>query len=202
MVGNQAASDAIPAVNTTRIRVDVSGPIVAGYGDFVTRGRRVSLRVTFDGPVRVTGRPWVPVTIGGVPGQLVYTAGSGTARLTFSATVPKTGSVEQPIFRDTSGLAGPAIILPAGAAIRNRLGVSVSPLVPLPSLPHQQARNGEIYAAVTGSLQLWAITPDGKHRRQLTFRERDGLDRASHPTVSPDGTLIAFSGFTGNKADV
>lgn len=202
LVGKQAVSDAIPAMNTTRIRVDVSGPIVAGYGDFVTLGRRVSLRVTFDGPVRVTGRPWVPVTIGGVPGQLVCTAGSGTARLTFSATVPKTGSVEQPMFRDTSGLAGPAIILPAGAAIRNRLGVSVSPLVPLPSLPHQQARNGEIYAAVTGSLQLWAITPDGKHRRQLTFRERDGLDRASHPTVSPDGTMIAFSGFTGDKADV
>jgi Tol biopolymer transport system component len=72
------------------------------------------------------------------------------------------------------------------------------------SLAPQRARNGEIYAAVSesGSSQIWAFTQDGRNRRQVTSRERDGLDRASHPSLSPDGTLIAFSGYTGNKADV
>jgi Tol biopolymer transport system component len=68
----------------------------------------------------------------------------------------------------------------------------------------RHARNGEIYAAVSdaGSFQIWAIAPDGKTRRQVTSKERDGLDRASHPSVSPDGTLVAFSGFTGDRADI
>jgi hypothetical protein len=72
------------------------------------------------------------------------------------------------------------------------------------SLAHNQAKNGEIYAAVSdsGSFQIWAFTPDGKNRRQLTFQERDGLARASHPSVSPDGTLVAFSGVTADRADV
>ena len=72
------------------------------------------------------------------------------------------------------------------------------------SLAHNQAKNGEIYAAVSdsGSFQIWAFTPDGQSRRQLTFQERDGLARASHPSVSPDGTLVAFSGVTADRADV
>ncbi|MEN9667310.1 MAG: hypothetical protein RLZZ326_3673, partial [Planctomycetota bacterium] len=78
------ASDVIPAVNTSRIRVDATGPVVAGYGNFVTQGRQVSLKVTFDGPVTVTGRPTVPVTIGGDPRQLAYVAGSKTSTLTFA----------------------------------------------------------------------------------------------------------------------
>jgi WD40 repeat protein len=208
-LANNPARNAIPAgVNTSRIRVDAIGPAVAGVSDFLTRvvkrGNRVSLQVTFDGPVTVIGTPKVPVTIGGVGRQLAYVAGSKTSRLTFAVTLPKNVSVEQPMFRDTPGLAGRAIILPAGAALRDRLGNSVSPLIPLPSLPQQQAKNGEIYAAVSeaGSFQIWAITPDGKNRRQVTSKERDGLDRASHPSVSPDGTLIAFSGFTGGKADI
>ena len=72
------------------------------------------------------------------------------------------------------------------------------------SLAPQTARNGEIYAAVSesGSSQIWAFTQDGRNRRQVTSRERDGLDRARHPSLSPDGTLIAFSGYSGDKADV
>ena len=204
-LANNPARNAIPAgVNTSRIRVDATSPAVVGVSDFVTQGRKVSLQVTFDGPVTVTGRPTVPVTIGGVDRELAYVAGSKSSRLTFAVTLPRGVSVEQPMFRDTPGLGGRAIILPAGAALRDRLGNSVSPLTPLPSLPQQQAKNGEIYAAVSesGSFQIWAITPDGKNRRQVTSRERDGLDRASHPTVSPDGTLLAFSGFTGGRADI
>jgi Tol biopolymer transport system component len=90
-------------------------------------------------------------------------------------------------------------------AMRSTHNVSASGTPALTSsLAPQRARNGEIYAAVSesGSSQIWAFTQDGRTRRQVTSRERDGLDRASHPSLSPDGTLIAFSGYTGDKADV
>jgi|GEM_PF-2722254 hypothetical protein len=122
------ASDVIPAVNTSRIRVDATGPVVAGYGNFVTQGRQVSLKVTFDGPVTVTGRPTVPVTIGGVPRQLAYVAGSKTSTLTFAVTVPRGASLASPAFRGTNDLPGEVILLPAGANLRDRLGNAVTPI--------------------------------------------------------------------------
>jgi Tol biopolymer transport system component len=72
------------------------------------------------------------------------------------------------------------------------------------SLAPQRARNGEIYAAVSesGSSQIWAFTQDGRNSRPVTSRERDGLVRASHPSLSPDGTRLAFSGYTGDRADI
>jgi hypothetical protein len=122
------ASDTIPAVNTSRIRVDATGPVVAGYGNFVTQGRQVSLKVTFDGPVTVTGRPMVPVTIGGVPHNLAYVAGSKTSTLTFAVQVPKDKSVENPAFRGTNELPGEVILLPEGANLKDRFGNSVTPI--------------------------------------------------------------------------
>jgi hypothetical protein len=123
-----AASDTIPAVNTSRIRVDATGPVVTGYGGFVTQGRRVSLQVTFDGPVTVTGRPKVPVTIGGVPRELVYTAGSKTSTLTFAVTVPRDDPMASPAFRGTNGLPGEVILLPAGANLKDRFSNAVTPI--------------------------------------------------------------------------
>ncbi len=123
-----SASDAIPAVNTSRIRVDATGPVVAGVGGFVTRGRDVSLKVTFDGPVTVTGRPTVPVTIGGVERELAYVAGSKTSTLTFAVKVPRGESVASPTFRGTNGLPGEVILLPKTADLKDRLGNSVTPI--------------------------------------------------------------------------
>jgi hypothetical protein len=123
-----AASDVIPAVNTRRIRVDATGPVVAGYSAFATKGRQVSLKVSFDGPVTVTGRPMVPVTIGGDPRQLVYASGSGTSTLTFAVTVPRGKSIENPTFRGTNNLPGEVILLPKGANLKDRLGNSVTPI--------------------------------------------------------------------------
>jgi hypothetical protein len=122
------ASDVIPAVNTRRIRVDATGPVVASYSRFFTQGRQVSLQVTFDGPVTVTGRPKVPVTIGGDPRQLVYASGSGTSTLTFAVQVPKDKSVANPAFRGTNNLPGEVILLPAGANLKDRLGNAVTPI--------------------------------------------------------------------------
>jgi hypothetical protein len=123
-----AASDVIPAVNTRRIRVDATGPVVAGYSAFATKGRQVSLKVSFDGPVTVTGRPMVPVTIGGDPRQLVYASGSGTSTLTFAVTVPRGKSMENPTFRGTNNLPGEVILLPKGANLKDRLGNAVTPI--------------------------------------------------------------------------
>jgi len=125
-----AASNVIPAVNTSRIRVDATGPVVSGFGGFVTRqtvkGQQVSLRVTFDGPVFVSGKPRVPVTLGGEPRELVYAAGSGTSTLTFAVTLPKTTSVASPAFRGENDLPGEVILLPQGANLKDRLGNSVT----------------------------------------------------------------------------
>jgi hypothetical protein len=125
-----AASNAIPTVNTSRIRVDATGPVVSAFGGFVTsqtaKGQQVSLRVTFDGPVIVTGKPRVPVTLGGQKQELVYTAGSGTSTLTFAVTLPKTTSVGNPAFRGENDLPGEVILLPQGADLKDRLGNSVT----------------------------------------------------------------------------
>jgi hypothetical protein len=127
-----AASDMIPAVNTSRIRVDATGPVVTGYGSFVTQGRNVSLKVTFDGPVTVTGKPMVPVTIGdkpnNLPYNLSYVAGSKTSTLTFAVQVPKDKSLENPTFRGTNELPGEVILLPEGANLKDRFGNSVTPI--------------------------------------------------------------------------
>jgi len=125
-----AASNVIPAVNTSRIRVDATGPVVSGFGGFVTsqtaKSQQVSLRVTFDGPVFVTGKPRVPVTLDGKPQELVYTAGSGTSTLTFAVMLPKTTSVASPAFRGENDLPGEVILLPQGANLKDRLGNSVT----------------------------------------------------------------------------
>ncbi|MBU6222308.1 MAG: fibronectin type III domain-containing protein [Planctomycetes bacterium] len=133
LVGN-AASNMIPPVNTSRIRVDATGPVVTSYAAFATKGRQVSLKVTFDGPVTVKGKPMVPVTIGGVPYNLSYVAGSKTSTLTFTVTVPKDKSVPKdklvanPTFRGENGLPGEVIVLPKGADLKDRLGNSVTPI--------------------------------------------------------------------------
>lgn len=128
--GNQAR-DAIPAVSTRRILVDGTGPIVSGYDNFVTRGRQVSLRVKFDQPVFVTGRPTVPVTTGdatlqrAVDRELAYVGGSGTRTLTFAITVPRGVDLGPVSFRSA---VGQVIHLPGTAELKDRLGNRATPV--------------------------------------------------------------------------
>lgn len=124
LAGNPASS-AIPAVNSSRIRVDATGPVVAGYSSFATRGQQVSLQVTFDGPVSVTGKPTVPVTIGGVDTKLQYTGGSGSSKLTFAVTMPKGSDLSSPEFRSSIGQ---VILLPNGANLKDGRGNNVTPI--------------------------------------------------------------------------
>ncbi len=120
------ASNAIPAIDTSRIRIDATGPVVASSGAFVTRGRQVSLQVTFDGPVIVKGKPTVPVIIGGQDQSLAYTAGSGTKTLTFAVTMRKGASMASPAFRGANGLIGGVILLNAAADLKDNFGNSVT----------------------------------------------------------------------------
>ena len=50
LAGN-AASNVIPPVNTSRIRVDATGPVVTGYSAFATKGRMPDCTVLLDVPV-------------------------------------------------------------------------------------------------------------------------------------------------------
>ena len=124
------ASNAIPPLKTGGIRVDATGPVVASYGGFASSAvfgrQRVSVKVTFDGPVFVTGKPTVPVTIGGQSQSLAYASGSGTKTLTFAFTLPRRASAANPVFRGENGLAGEVILLPAGSDLKDRFGNSVT----------------------------------------------------------------------------
>jgi len=126
------ASNAIPALNTNRILVDATGPVVASFGAFVTsvvQGRQqVSLKVTFDGPVTVKGKPSVPVKIGSLETALVYAAGSGTNTLTFAVKMPKGEPGGNPTFRGENSLPGEVILLPKDADLKDRFGNSVTPI--------------------------------------------------------------------------
>jgi hypothetical protein len=124
------ASNAIPPLKTGGIRVDATGPVVASYGGFASSAvfgrQRVSVKVTFDGPVFVTGKPTVPVTIGGQSQSLAYASGSGTKTLTFAVTLPRRASAANPVFRGENGLVGEVILLPAGSDLKDRFGNGVT----------------------------------------------------------------------------
>jgi hypothetical protein len=118
------ASDVIPAVNTSRIRVDATGPVVAASSGLVVQNGRMSLQVTFDSAVFVTGKPTVPVSIGNLKTELRYVGGSGTSKLSFAAAMPQS-YVGAPTFRK---LVGEVIYLPQGANLKDRLGNAVTPI--------------------------------------------------------------------------
>ena len=69
---------------------------------------------------------------------------------------------------------------------------------PIPS------KNGVIYYTgnESGLYQIWASSPDGLNQRPITSKGLTGVDRASHPAISPDGKRISFSGYVGSRGDV
>ena len=167
------ASNAIPAVNTSGIRVDATGPVVTSHSGFITKGRQVSLQVTFDGRVTVAGKPRVPVTIGGQTRSLAYVSGSGTSTLTFAIEVPRGASVANPVFRGVNGLPGEVILLPAGANLRDRFGNAVTPI---------GGDFGETYKAANGT----RVVVIGTHFEKLTFGKLDSISQDDLNTILND----------------
>jgi hypothetical protein len=167
------ASNVIPAVNTTGIRVDATGPVVTSHSGFITKGRQVSLQVTFDGRVTVTGKPRVPVTIGGQTRSLAYVSGSGTSTLTFAIKVPRGASVANPVFRGVNGLPGEVILLPVGANLKDRFGNAVTPI---------GGDFGETYKDANGT----RVVVIGTHFEKLTFGKLDSISQDDLNTILND----------------
>ncbi len=65
-------------------------------------------------------------------------------------------------------------------------------------------KNGDLFfsANESGSYQIWAISPDGKNKRQITSFEKNDVDKASHPFISSDGSKITYTGFLGNNINI
>lgn len=115
--------------STALVRVDGVRPgIVAVAGPapgVLPEGAGMSFAVSLGERVFVTGKPTLPVEIGGVVHAATLVGGTeGTSRLTFRTTVPRDS-----IDVDGVRLAGP-IDLPAGSAIRDAAGNDLDPTVP------------------------------------------------------------------------
>lgn len=111
----RAASEDFPGVV-----IDATGPRVTRFSEPIVSARgRVTLDVTFDGPVRVTGAPIIPFSVLGVPRRLEYVAGSGSRTLRF-AYAPRPG--ERPSDSTVALPEAPAVVLPGGASLVDRLG--------------------------------------------------------------------------------
>lgn len=113
-----AADNTIPTVNTSSVVVDSMGPQITGRSDLQVNGSNVTLTVTFDRPVIVTGTPTVPVLVDGVNTQLDYVRGSRTDTLTFRLNNPSGATVTAAEFRP---FVGDVIYLSPTAGIRDRL---------------------------------------------------------------------------------
>lgn len=71
----------------------------------------------------------------------------------------------------------------------------------IPAGPHE--RTPRIAPApAPAPRQVWAVQPDGSRLRQLTSPASTGVSLAAHPTYSPDGRLLAFSGQRGANLDI
>ncbi|MGE5380124.1 MAG: hypothetical protein ACM3NT_03550, partial [Methylocystaceae bacterium] len=79
-------------------------------------GDQITIGVQFNKTVRVIGTPYIPVTIGSDTVQAQYLSGDNTNNLSFRYTV-------EAARQDTDGITlGTAIILPAGATIKDTVG--------------------------------------------------------------------------------
>ena len=117
-----AASNTIPTVNTSRVAVDSMGPQIAGRSDLQVSGSNVTLTVTFDRPVIVTGTPTVPVVVDGVNTELSYVRGNRTDTLTFRLNNPSGVAVKAAAFNP---FVGDVIYLSPTAGIRDRTGSQI-----------------------------------------------------------------------------
>ncbi len=113
-----SAANTIPQLNTSRIRIDSVGPQITGSSDLQVSGQRVALKVIFDRPVIVRGRPTIPVLVNGEEKLLTLSGGNWTKTLTFTLRTPGT-TVDSATFRPYTG---DVIYLPDNVGIRDRLG--------------------------------------------------------------------------------
>lgn len=162
-------NSAIPTLDTHRVQVDAQGPQITGRSDLAVSSGGVSLTVTFDRPVVVTGTPTVPVNIDGVDRLLTYTSGNRSSTLTFS--LAQSG-VNSATFRPYTG---DVIYLPEGTAgISDRLGNSIYTLEGDINTP--LIENGNQLVVIGQHFERLAITgSDGTTRTSLSAADLDGI---------------------------
>jgi len=141
-IHDKAGNALIPAASGTfrDVRVDAVAPRATEVGPIVNASNRLVLRVKFDEPVTVTGRPSITVTLDGAPQTLRYANGSGGDVLTFKRTaaagrVPKVASTGVSAWAispgrgritDAAGNAATLLPQPAAAAISTPNGVKAA----------------------------------------------------------------------------
>jgi hypothetical protein len=125
---------ALPAVNTTGVRVDTAPPrvnaLAAPANGSYKAGQVLRFTATLSEAVAVAGVPTLPLVIGTTARQASYVAASSTpTSLVFEYTV-QAGET------DANGIAmtGRAIVLPTGASIRDAAGNAANLAVAAPNL--------------------------------------------------------------------
>ena len=118
-------------------------------GDTYAEGDLITLQVSFDEPVMVTGEPRLPMQVGPkLRNIVVYTSGSGTDTLTFSYTVRNGDNDDNGV-----SVAANALRLPSGVTIQDVNGLTAAiEHDPLPDQP------GHKVDAIAPGIESVAIT--------------------------------------------
>ena len=176
-------SGAFPSVRSAEL-----GPSVASFGPLVVGSNGgVSLRVTFDGPVRVTGRPEIPFTIRGTQRSLVYADGAGGSTLRFAY---KPWFFERPSATNVALPGAPRIILPAGASIVGPKGNPARSLAAPSSIAIRRSLIAENNAAGAVIGTLSAVDADGG-RDQVSFALVAGQGSVDNASFRIEGDRLA-----------
>ena len=196
--GNQAGST--PAVPVTPFRVDASAPTLQGSpsitsspasGDTYVAGETITVQVSFDEPVIVSGEPRLPIMVGETLRSVVrYTSGGGSDMLTFSYTV-LTGDM------DDDGVSVPAgaLRLPGGATITDVNGLTAA--VTYGALADQ---SGHKVDAVAPSVESLAITSTPASGDAYLIEETIEVTVTFSEDVATEGSpMLAITVGTGTR---
>ena len=174
-----------------------AGPSVTSFGQpVVGAGGQVSLRVTFDGPVKVTGTPQIPFTVRGAQRFLVYADGTGGSTLRFTY---RPGFFESPSVANVALPPASRIILPAGASIADLGGSRARSLAEPSAITINTPRIAEnnTVGAVIGTLS--AVDFDGS-RDRLSFALVAGQGAADNAAFRIEGDRLTAAVVLNHEA--
>ena len=169
--------------------VDASAPMLVGApsitssppngGDTYAEGDLITLQVSFDEPVMVTGEPRLPMQVGPkLRNIVVYTSGSGTDTLTFSYTVRNGDNDDNGV-----SVAANALRLPSGVTIQDVNGLTAAiEHDPLPDQP------GHKVDAIAPGIESVAITSDPASDDAYLIDETIEVTVTFSEDIATDGT--------------
>ena len=148
-------------------------------GDTYAEGHLITLQVSFDEPVMVTGEPRLPMQVGPkLRNIVVYTSGSGTDTLTFSYTVRNGDNDDNGV-----SVAANALRLPSGVTIQDVNGLTAAiEHDPLPDQP------GHKVDAIAPGIESVAITSDPASDDAYLIDETIEVTVTFSEDIATDGT--------------